>query len=228
VRRWREHRENVGEGHLYQGRFKAFPVQSDAHLLDVLGYVEANPLRARMVARAQDWRWSSLGGGAGVDGKRVQLTQWPVARPAGWVERVNAVAGQRSAVVRPAQPAIRQPIRLCASPDDFPLNLPVPLCSYRGATMADGKARRGTTKKKKRKRRRRKFSSVSQARAQLEGITAAQERYRRAKRRRAKDKADATAVESERIIIESREKSEQAWKNALRDVHRPEDLDGFD
>ena len=94
--------------------------------------------------------------------------------------------------------------------------------------MADGKARRGTTKKKKRKRRRRKFSSVSQARAQLEGITAAQERYRRAKRRRAKDKADATAVESERIIIESREKSEQAWKNALRDVHRPEDLDGFD
>jgi putative transposase len=91
VRRWREHRENVGKGHLYQGRFKAFPVQSDPHLLSVLGYVEANPLRARMVARAQDWRWSSLGGGAGVDGKRVQLTQWPVARPAGWVERVNAM-----------------------------------------------------------------------------------------------------------------------------------------
>jgi putative transposase len=61
-------------------------VQSDPHLLGVLGYVEANPLRARMVARAEDWRWSSLGGGAGVE-----LTRWPVARPAGWVERVNAM-----------------------------------------------------------------------------------------------------------------------------------------
>jgi hypothetical protein len=40
----------------------------------------------------QDWRWSSLGDCAGVNGKRVQLTQWPVARPAGWIERVNAMA----------------------------------------------------------------------------------------------------------------------------------------
>jgi len=94
VRRWREHRANVGEGHLYQGRFKAFPVQSDPHLLGVLGYVEANPLRARMVARAEDWPWSSLGGGAGVDGKRVQLAQWPVARPAGWVELVNDMVAE--------------------------------------------------------------------------------------------------------------------------------------
>ena len=57
VRRWREHRENVGKGHLYQGRFKAFPVQSDAHLLDVLGYVEANPLRPGW------WRVRKTGGG---------------------------------------------------------------------------------------------------------------------------------------------------------------------
>jgi putative transposase len=112
VRRWREHRANVGQGHLYQGRFKAFPVQSDPHLLGVFGYVEANPLRARMVRRAQDWQWSSLGGGAGVDGKRVQLAQWPVARPAGWVERVNAMVAKEelraTPVVRPARPAIRQ------------------------------------------------------------------------------------------------------------------------
>jgi len=74
-------------------------VQSDPHLLGVLGYVEANPLRARMVARAEEWRWSSLGQGtvrqahdcAGVDGKRLQLTEWP-PRPAGrMVERVNAM-----------------------------------------------------------------------------------------------------------------------------------------
>jgi len=47
----REHRANAGEGHLYQGRFKAFPVQSDPHLLGVLGYVEANPLQARIAGR---------------------------------------------------------------------------------------------------------------------------------------------------------------------------------
>ena len=90
VRRWREHRRSVGEGHLYQGRFKAFPVQSDPHLLRLLRYVEANPLRAGMVQRAQDWPWSSLGGGAGTDGTRVQLAQWPIARPADWLEQVNA------------------------------------------------------------------------------------------------------------------------------------------
>ena len=94
VRRWREHRANVGEGHLYQGRFKAFPVQSDPHLLGVFGYVEANPLRARMVRRAQDWQWSSLGGGAGVDGKRVQLAQWP-PRSTGRMDRAGRCHGGR-------------------------------------------------------------------------------------------------------------------------------------
>jgi putative transposase len=48
-------------GHLYQGRFKNFPVQSDNHLLTLLRYIEANPLRAKLVDRARNWRWSSLG-----------------------------------------------------------------------------------------------------------------------------------------------------------------------
>src|SRR2546427_114992 len=42
VRRWREHRRTVGEGHLYQGRFKSFPAQQDEHLLILLRYCEAN------------------------------------------------------------------------------------------------------------------------------------------------------------------------------------------
>lgn len=89
VRRWREHRKNVGEGHLYQGRYKSFPVQDDAHLLTLLRYVEANPLRARMVKRAEQWHWSSLGGGLGIEGTRVELEPWPVDRPADWLECVN-------------------------------------------------------------------------------------------------------------------------------------------
>jgi polyhydroxyalkanoate synthesis regulator protein len=87
-------------------------------------------------------------------------------------------------------------------------------------------------KKKKRSRKkaaaRRKFSTPSQTRAQLEGITAAQLRYRRARRKQSKIGEEATETVVEGIIIDSREKSEQAWKNALRAVRRPEDLDGFD
>ncbi len=57
----RHHRRHGSDGHLWQGRFKAFPIQRDEHLLSVLRYVERNPLRAKLVARAEDWPWSSLG-----------------------------------------------------------------------------------------------------------------------------------------------------------------------
>jgi putative transposase len=61
AQRWRTSHHTVGYGPLYQGRFKAFPIQrDDAHLLTVLRYVERNPLRAGLVKRAQDWPWSSL------------------------------------------------------------------------------------------------------------------------------------------------------------------------
>ncbi len=57
VRRY--HRHYKGSGHVWQGRYKCFPAQSDQHLLTVLRYVERNPVRAGMVARAQEWRFSS-------------------------------------------------------------------------------------------------------------------------------------------------------------------------
>ena len=47
-------------GRIWQGRFKALPVQQDGHLLTVLRYIERNPLRAGLVRRAEEWRWSSL------------------------------------------------------------------------------------------------------------------------------------------------------------------------
>src|SRR4030095_9458961 len=46
IRRHHRFRELWGTGHLYQGRFKAFPVQKDHHLQTVIRYVEANPLAA--------------------------------------------------------------------------------------------------------------------------------------------------------------------------------------
>jgi REP-associated tyrosine transposase len=93
VRRWRAHRSNVGEGHLYQGRFKSFLIERDDHLLTVLRYVEANPLRAGIVRRAEQWPWSSLGGAAAMNGVRVDLTSWPVDRPQNWLEIVNEPVG---------------------------------------------------------------------------------------------------------------------------------------
>src|SRR5277367_6089591 len=43
TQRWHAHYHTQGTGPLYQGRFKAFPIAEDEHLLTVLRYVERNP-----------------------------------------------------------------------------------------------------------------------------------------------------------------------------------------
>ena len=85
-------RDHAGGGHLYQGRYKSFPVQDDAHFLTVARYVHANPLRAKLVTRAQAWRWSSVVRGA-ADGPPV--ASWPLGRPRNWVALVTAVIDER-------------------------------------------------------------------------------------------------------------------------------------
>jgi putative transposase len=116
----RHHRRHGSDGHLWQGRFKAFPIQRDEHLLSVLRYVERNPLRAKLVARAEDWPWSSLGAAganaaganaaganaAGANAGRFEealappLHAGPLPRPANWSEWVNEAepAGQLAAL----------------------------------------------------------------------------------------------------------------------------------
>jgi putative transposase len=94
--RWRVAHRTVGHGHLYQGRFKSFPVQSDEHLLTVLRYVERNALGAGLVDRAEDWRWSSLWARRRGDRSiRALLAPWPVERPRDWIQRVNAPLSAR-------------------------------------------------------------------------------------------------------------------------------------
>jgi putative transposase len=87
--RWHVWRGTAGTGHVYQGRFKAFPVHGDDHFLRVCRYVERNALRAGLVRRAEEWPWSSLAqrGGARLP---VILGDWPVPRPADWVEAIQA------------------------------------------------------------------------------------------------------------------------------------------
>jgi putative transposase len=53
--RWHTHYHTTGTGHLYQNRFKSFPIEADDHLYTVLRYVERNALRANLVKRAEDW-----------------------------------------------------------------------------------------------------------------------------------------------------------------------------
>lgn len=53
-------------GHLFQGRFKAILVDSDAYLLELSRYIVLNPLRAKMVRRVQDWPWSSYRASVGL------------------------------------------------------------------------------------------------------------------------------------------------------------------
>jgi putative transposase len=84
VRHYHQHYHS--SGHIWQGRFRDFPIQEDDHLLTVLRYVERNPLRANLVRSAADWRWSSIGPvweGAPL------LDLGPVRRPSDWLGFVN-------------------------------------------------------------------------------------------------------------------------------------------
>jgi len=46
-------------GHLFDGRF-ASVAMDEGHLIAAVRYVALNPVRARLVVRAQDWKWSSV------------------------------------------------------------------------------------------------------------------------------------------------------------------------
>lgn len=95
TQRWHARRHSAGTGHVYQGRFRSFPVQDDGHLRTVCRYVERDALRAGLVTRAEDWRWGSLWRGAAAADPDAfpTLSPWPVSRPADWVARVNAPLG---------------------------------------------------------------------------------------------------------------------------------------
>ena len=90
TQRWHAHRHTSGNGLVYQGRFKSFPVQTDEHFLTVVRYVERNAVRAGLIGRAEYWQWSSLWRFLREDGKPSEiLSQWPMERPKDWIEFVN-------------------------------------------------------------------------------------------------------------------------------------------
>lgn len=63
---WFNHRHQRS-GHLFQGRFHSFLVERETYLRELLRYVVLNPVRAKMVARPEDYRWSSYRSTAGIE-----------------------------------------------------------------------------------------------------------------------------------------------------------------
>lgn len=88
VRRHHAHYRTSGGGHLYQGRFKSFPVQKEVYFFRLCRYVEANAVRAGLVARAEDWPWGGLAARRGL-AKPFALSAWPVDVPRNWLALVN-------------------------------------------------------------------------------------------------------------------------------------------
>lgn len=102
--RWHAQHQTEGTGHLYQGRFKTFPVEDDEHLLTVLRYVERNPLRASLCQNVEDWEYGSMWRRMfGDPESRSILSEWPVSRPRQW----------RSMVNRPQNEAEVEAVRTC-------------------------------------------------------------------------------------------------------------------
>lgn len=90
------HHHTAGQRHLYQGRFKSFPVQDDDHFLVVCRYVERNAVRAGLVDKAEDWKWGSLSRWlARPEPEPKLLTAWPIARLPNWKARVNEALSQK-------------------------------------------------------------------------------------------------------------------------------------
>ena len=85
TQRWHASHGTVGTGHLYQGRFKSFPMQADEHFLTVCRYAERNALRANLVSLAEDWRYGSLYHRLQkTEFAQAVLSEWPVPQPRQW------------------------------------------------------------------------------------------------------------------------------------------------
>jgi putative transposase len=96
TRRWHVVKGTVGQGHLYQGRYKSFICEQDQHLATVLRYVERNAKTANLVEKAEQWQWSSvwrreLGS---LEQKKV-LSTWPIMIPMKYLSFLNGPMSAR-------------------------------------------------------------------------------------------------------------------------------------
>jgi len=90
TRRWHTEKGTVGQGHLYQGRYKSFLCQKDNHFLTLVRYVERNAKKANLVQKAENWRWSSVWRREkGTIKQKKILSSWPVSKPKNYLNWLN-------------------------------------------------------------------------------------------------------------------------------------------
>ncbi len=125
--RWHRYRGSAGTGAVYQGRYRAFPVQTNRYFFSVCRYVEANALRASLVEHAEDWPWSSLAARCR-NRHLLQLSEWPILQPSDWIQQVNS-SGAKAEL-----DAVRRCIikRIPLGDDDWSRATAVPLGLTRG------------------------------------------------------------------------------------------------
>jgi putative transposase len=86
TQRYHAHYHTSGQGHVYQARFKSFPVADDDHFLVVCRYVK----------HAEDWQYGSLWRWSQTPTPFPKLlSPWPIARTSNWIERVNQPLSER-------------------------------------------------------------------------------------------------------------------------------------
>lgn len=81
-----------GSGHLYQGRYKSFLIDSENYLLAVIKYIERNSVRAKLVHFCEDWQWGSAW--VRINGTTEQkklLGKMPVPLPDDYIKWINTV-----------------------------------------------------------------------------------------------------------------------------------------
>ena len=84
-------KKTIGQGHLYQGRYKSFICQqSDHSFLSLIRYVERNALKANLVKKAENWKWGSAWRRKfGTAKQKKLLSDWPVSEPENYLKWLN-------------------------------------------------------------------------------------------------------------------------------------------
>ena len=96
VTRWQKHYNRVGDGHVYQSRYKSFPIETDDYYYQAMRYVERNALRANLVKKAELWQYGSLWiNQFGTAEHQAMLSAWPLPRPRKWLDYVNEPASEK-------------------------------------------------------------------------------------------------------------------------------------
>lgn len=71
-------------GHIFQGRYKAILIQKESHLLEACRYVALNPVRAKIIHKPEEWKWSSYRGTVGIEKPHPCLTtEWILGQYSG-------------------------------------------------------------------------------------------------------------------------------------------------